>query len=102
MADVTFTHDDQRPSMDLSLEQVGDGAANLQKPIRVRLQPDLYDYTGSSYKTWSGLVWSVQLRDVEEGRRLREGLTDFFRAFGGSEKDQKALLKALKALGGGR
>lgn len=72
----------------------------MSKPIRVRLQPDLYDYTGSSYKTWQGLVWSVQLRDVAEGRRLREGLTDFFHAFGGSEKDQKAVLKVLKGLGG--
>ncbi len=102
MADVSFTHDDARPSMDRPRELVGDGAANLSKPIRVRLQPDLYDYDNSSYTTWSGLVWSVQLRDVEEGRRLREGLTDFFRVFGGSEKAQRGVLKVLKGLAGGR
>ncbi len=97
MAQVSFAHD-ARPPVDATLESVGNGASTLNKPIRCRFQPDLYDWGRTSYTTWHGLTWTIECQDVAEGRRLREGLTDFFRAFGGNEKQQQRVLLALSAL----
>jgi hypothetical protein len=100
MASTAFTHD-SRPSMDASLEEVSLGAATLEKPIRVRLQPAVYSYEKRDYQAWAGLTWLVDVQDVEEGRRLRQGLADFICAFGGSEKVQIRLLEAVGKLAQG-
>lgn len=96
MATVTFTA--APPPIDTVLDQLALDAAAAQKPIRIRLQPDVYEYSTRLFKTWTGLVWFVECEDVEEGRRLREGLADFFKAFG--TKRQEKLLKVLQGLAG--
>ncbi len=103
MAEVSFTHDD-KPPMDRRLEEITSHAENLQKPVRIRVQPDIYDHVHQNYAAWTGLVWMLELRDIEEARRLREGLANFFRVFGGDEKKQKGLLTELerRAVGVGR
>ena len=40
----------------------------------------------------------IDIRDVEEGRRLREGLADFCRVFGGNAVEQQSLLNFLRVL----
>jgi hypothetical protein len=95
MAQTAFTHD-SRPSMDASLEEASISAATLEKPIRVRLQPALYSYDKRDYQAWAGLTWLVDVADVEEGRRLRQGLADFVCAFGGNERQQQGLLAELE------
>lgn len=99
MAHVTFAPDrppPDRPPLDRSLEEQGLAASALGKPIKIRLQPDLYDHQGAKYVSWAGLTWIVDVADVEEGRRLREGLTDFFKLFGMNEAVQQGLLKVLR------
>ncbi len=100
MANVSFGHDyTPKPPLDGSLEEVGATALQLGKPIRCRLQPDLYrPGPNQAYTTWVGLTWVCELEDVEEGRRLREGLTHFFRVFGADAKRQGQLLTALERL----
>lgn len=100
MASVSFAHD-QRPPVDQSLEQVGNGASALNKPIRCRLNPDLYEWGGTHYVSWSGLSWIVELQDVSEGRRLRQALTAFFQVFGASEKKQAKLITELQKMAAG-
>jgi hypothetical protein len=95
VASVSFSHDD-KPPVDRALEEVGEQAEVKRKPIRIRFQPDLYDSSRNAYTTWIGLTWVLELRDVEEGRRLREGLTWFFKVFGADEKKQRGLLSELE------
>lgn len=97
MATVVFTADQTPPPIDARLEETGAVAGVMGKPIRVRIQPDLYDYDGQKYQVWNQLTWTVDLADVAEGRKLREGLTMFFRLFGASPKSQVSLLELLKA-----
>jgi len=101
MASVNFAHDD-RPPVDATLETIGNGASALNKPIRCRFQPDLYDWGKTAYTTWHGLTWTIDVEDVAEGRKLREGLTLFFKAFGGDARGQKRLLGELAKLVGAR
>lgn len=107
MAAVTSLHDD-RPAhqraadIDRTLEQMGNGASALNRPIRCRVQPDLYHYGKKEYTSWHGLAWTVDLEDAAEGRRLRKGLTAFFKAFGGDARSQKQVLAVLEKLAGGR
>lgn len=96
MATVNFVPEETRPPIDARLEELGAAAGALGKPIRIRLQPDIYDYESQRNQKWYGLIWSVELQDVEEGRRLREGMTEFFRRFGESPESQAKLLKWLK------
>ena len=98
MAHVSFAPD-ERPTVDAALDLIGEGAAPLQKPIKVRIQPDLYDWGRTRYTAWHS--WAVECQDVAEGRRLREGLTSFFAAFGGSEKQQRRLLQDLSRMAEG-
>jgi hypothetical protein len=100
MAQVTFAHDD-RPPVDATLEGIGNGASTLNKPIRCRFQPDLYDWARTSYTAWHGLTWTIDVVDVPEGRVLREALTLFFRAFGGDARRQKRLLTMLGQIAAG-
>lgn len=96
MAIVHFVPEETRPPLDARLEELGAAAGALGKPIRIRLQPDIYDYESQRNQKWYGLIWTVELQDIEEGRRLREGLTEFFKKFGESEASQRGLLKWLK------
>jgi hypothetical protein len=97
MANVSFSMDTP-PTLDGPLERCGDSASGLDKPIKLRIQPDLYDWSRRNYHSWSGLTWMVEVQDVEEGRRLRQGLTDFLRCFGGAEWQQTELLGLVAAL----
>jgi len=94
MAKVSSTQD-ERPPVDETLEHIGTIAAGVGRPIRIRLAPDLYDYEKQGYNSWHTLSWSVEVQDVEEGRRLRKGLNDFLHAFGATPKSQAAVLKAV-------
>jgi hypothetical protein len=94
MAHTAFTHD-EKPSMDAPLEVVGNGASALEKPIRIRLQPDLYNWETRTYEAWYGLTWKVEVQDVAEGRRLRQALADLFTAFGGNERQQTKVCREL-------
>lgn len=96
MAIVSFSPEAERPPLDQSLEQVAEAATGRGKALRFRVQPELYDYEKQRYNAWQGLIWSVDLEDVEEGRLLREGLTSFFRLFGRSPESQAQLLKELE------
>jgi hypothetical protein len=97
MAHVNFTFDTP-PTLDGPLERCGDSASAVEKPIRLRIQPDLYDWSRRNYHSWSGLTWMVEVQDVEEGRRFRQGLQDFLQAFGGTEWQQGELLDLLSGL----
>lgn len=96
MASVSSAATDEKPPIDKRLEALGAIAAAAGKPIRVRIQPDIYDYQNQANQTWLGLIWMIELEDVEEGRKLREGLTWFFQKFGQSAESQKKLLAWLK------
>lgn len=92
MAIVAYTYEPK--PIDATLDTLAQ--AHPDRLIRCRLQPDIYDYAVANYKTWVGLVWTIDCENVEEGRRLREGLEGFFKAFGG--KRQGKLLRQLKVL----
>jgi len=96
MAQVSFAPDATRPPLDAKLEEVGAQALLIGKPIRLRIQPDLYDPDKRGYYAWAGLTWMLDLDDVEEGRRLREVLTVVMAAFG--DERQAKLLKLLGTL----
>ena len=97
MAQVSYLPDAQQPPIDGKLEEIAAESALASRTIRIRLQPDLYSPDRAKYESWKGLVWAVELEDVEEGRKLREGLQKFFAAFGDGGK-QAALLEALEGL----
>jgi len=97
MAQVNFAPDNEKPALDDLLEQFA-AAATAEKPLRLRVQPDLYDVAKTRYTTWPGLVWTVDLEDANEGRRLREGLAQFFRLFGKDGDTQALLLDTLAGL----
>lgn len=97
MAKVSFLPEKVAPPIDGKLEEVGAQAVLASRPIRLRLQPDLYNLDRQSYDSWSGLTWTLELDDVEEGRRFREALGTFMAAFGDPEK-QGALLGVLQTI----
>ena len=94
MAHVNYTYD-APPSIDGPLERTGDEASGLEKRIRIRIQPDLYSWESRNYHSWIGLTWMIEVQDVAEGRRFREGLAAFMVCFGGNQRQQEALLKEL-------
>lgn len=99
MARVNSTLDPQpRNPVDQRLEELGAVASISGKPLRVRVQPDIYNSENGNYSVWAGLSWTVDLDGVEEGRKLREGLTDFFQLFGTSPQSQEAVLLNLRAM----
>lgn len=100
MAEVTFLPEQSAPPLDATLEDMGARSILAGKPIRVRMQPDVYDTEKARYQSWAGLVWALNVESVEEGRLLRVGLTQFFKAFGKSATSQKKLLRALGRLQG--
>lgn len=97
MAKVSFAPERVPPPIDQKLEEVASQAALASREIRLRLQPDLYNPDKRGYESWSGLTWTLELNDVDEGRRFREVLGKVMAAFG-DETKQAALLKALEAL----
>lgn len=98
MAVVNFAPEQERPPLDYALEIVAQQCAERGKAIRFRVQPDLYSYEQQTYVAWTGLTWIVEIADVEEGRRMREGLQWLFRLFGTDEAGQVKVLATLQAL----
>jgi len=78
---------DPKPSVEDFLETF---LAEQGKPLKIRVQPTLYDYNTRNYPSWQGVSWLLELEGVEEASRLREGLEDFFQCFG-SEKQEQVL-----------
>lgn len=101
MATTSFTPDAPKPALDEPLERVGNAASTLEKHIRLRLQPDLYNWETRKYQAWHGLTWYIDVGDVAEGRRLRGALADFFMVFGGSARQQEKLCRELGKLAEG-
>lgn len=97
MASVSFLPEKSAPPLDAKLEEAGAQALLASRPIRLRLQPNLYSLDKQAYEAWIGLAWTLDLDDIEEGRRFREALGTFMAAFGDPEKQGK-LLKALEGL----
>lgn len=91
MAQVSFAPDRIAPALDGRLEEAAAQAALASRPIRVRIQPAFYNLDKSGYDGWNNLVWTLDLDDVEEGRRLRQGLEAFLKAFGDPERQAKVL-----------
>lgn len=97
MATVSFLPDKQPPPIDEKLTQIGKEAALADRAIRVRVQPDLYSPDRNNYESWRGLVWTLDLESVDEGKRFRQGLERFIQAFGDPAKQEQvlALLEGL-------
>lgn len=98
MAKVNSTMDPQPRPVDQRLEELGAVASISGKPLRVRVQPDIYNSENGNYAVWAGLSWTLDLDSVEEGRKLREALTDFFILFGLNPDAQAGLLETLRSL----
>lgn len=101
---VTFSPNREPRPIDATLEELGGAAILAGRSVRVRVQPDLYNYEKGSFSSWATLAWTLDLEDIEEGRRFREALTAFFKAFGECETAEKqrgltvALLHTAKTI----
>lgn len=91
MAKVSFLPDKVAPPIDAALTELGAQAVLADRPLRLRLQPDLYSVDRQAYLAWAGLTWTLDLDDVEEGKRFREALGKFMAAFGDAEKQAKLI-----------
>lgn len=91
MAKVSFLPEAAPPPIDQKLEEVAAQAALASREIRLRLQPDLYNYDRSRYDSWNGLTWTLELDGVEEGRQFREALMKFMAGFGDPEKQARLI-----------
>src|SRR5258708_20407331 len=80
MAKVSYLPDKVAPPVDTKLEEIHAVAVLAGKPIRLRIQPDLYHPERQGYESWAGLAWTLDLDDIEEGRRFREALGRFMAA----------------------
>lgn len=98
MAKVTSQAEQQPPPLDQRLEELATIASLNSRALRVRIQPDIYNYETGNYAVWTGLSWTFDLTDVEEGRRLREGLAAFFELFGKSPESQGRVLDMLRGM----
>ncbi len=96
MAQVNWSQD-EKPPIDAVLETLAE--AYPDRALKIRVQPTIYDYETRTYKTWTELSWVLEMDDVDEARRMREGLQDFFVGFGTAEK-QAGLLADLKKRAG--
>lgn len=99
MGKVTFSPERQPPPIDQRLQQAAGQAVLMDRPIRLRLQPDLWDYDKGNYSAWSGLSWVLELDDVEEGRRARQALQALWAVFGHSAEVQAQLITLLDEWG---
>lgn len=63
-----------------SLAAVAQVMKERDRPIRIRLPLQLW--TGKDYKSWQQEVWKVEVRDIEEAKRLRGVLEKLFTALG--------------------
>lgn len=97
MAKVSFAPEKAAPPLDAKLEEIGAQAVLAARPIRLRLQPDLYDSDRKGYQSWVGLTWTLDLDSIDEGRLFREALGKFMAAFGDEGKQAKvvAMLEGL-------
>lgn len=99
MAKVSFLPDRQAPPLDRKLEELAGVAALAGKPIRLRIQPDIYNYDRQGYDAWLGLTWTLEVDDADEGRVFRAALGRFMGLFGDPVK-QGELRKLLEELEG--
>lgn len=95
MAKVSFQSDRVAPPTDAKIEEIGVIALATGRPIKLRIQPDLYNADKQRYDSWSGANWTLELDDVEEGKRFLDGLEAYMRAFG----DPKRQAETLRLLG---
>lgn len=101
MAKVTYAADALVPrSLDYTIEEMAEQLDLRVKPLRLRVQPDVYDVRLARYTSWAGVIWSIDVDTVDEGRKLREGLTLFFRRFGEGAAMQDWLLQVLREVAG--
>ncbi len=99
MAKVSYLPDKVAPPVDTKLEEIHAVAVLAGKPIRLRIQPDLYHPERQGYESWAGLAWTLDLDDIEEGRRFREALGRFMAAFAADGATQAELIVQLERLG---
>jgi len=86
-------------SLDHSLERAAAAAMTVGKPLKIRIQPDVYDYDNQRYTSWSQVIWTMDVQDVEEGRRLRRLLQTVLAAFAGRDAvNQEDLIRQVEAL----
>lgn len=62
-----------------TLAEVASEAARLGLPIRIRIQPQLFERADLSYRSWAGCVWTADLTNAVAVTNLRQGLDTFFR-----------------------
>lgn len=63
---------------DSILQDLADAATSA---IRIRVQPQVYDFAKGQYASWSGVSWTIVCANEQEAKQLREGLKAFFRAW---------------------
>lgn len=80
MVDVAQTQSPERPPIDAVLEReeyTRDG-----KPIRIRVQPDLYNHDKMQNDSWPQAIWQFEMKDAAAASRFRVALTRYFKLLG--------------------
>lgn len=94
MVDVVQTQSPERPPIDAVLE--GAEYAPEEKPIRLRVQPSIYNHEKMQHDSWPQLVFQFEVQDVAAAARFRQALTLYFKLFG--EMGSEAMLAKLAEL----
>lgn len=74
-----------------SLESLAEAMADRGEPIKVRLQPQLYHPSTTSYRSWRLLTWTAEPENLEELLAFRESLQlfmDFLGRYGPQATEQ--------------
>ena len=50
------------------------------RPVRIRLQPTIYDAERKAYRAWAGASWGVTVDSLEEALEVRDLLEAVLRA----------------------
>jgi len=71
-------------------------AKDRDNPLRIRVQPTVYNAERADHVLWPGIVWTLLCTSLEEVRQLRKALDEFFSAIvrGGPA----AVVEALKGV----
>ena len=99
MATVSYVADRVAPSSDRKLDEIAAMAVLTARAIKLRLQPDLYNFDKQHYDSWTGAAWTLDLEDAAEARKFLEGLRCYMAAFGDGPEKQKQVLEMLGGLG---
>lgn len=62
-----------------TLVQVAEEALRLGQPIRIRIQPQLFEREANLYRAWANCVWIANLTNQTAAANLKQGLDTFFR-----------------------